>query len=102
MCHPRDDLCKGLGVAGYTKFVCGSIAADCGVSLDLFCIVPGISMLCVTGHVCHVCQLAAALVVVIVSPQLWFSFVTLRSSGLVIVVICYLSVMGTFILSIAK
>lgn len=27
---------RGLGVAGYTKFVCGSIAADCGVGLDCF------------------------------------------------------------------
>lgn len=36
---------RELEVAGYTKFVCGSIAADCGVGLDSFCIVPGISML---------------------------------------------------------
>jgi len=48
-----------FGVAGYTKFVCGSIAADCGVGLGFFLYGSGYlnvvrdgCVLCVPGPSC--------------------------------------------------
>jgi len=90
------------GVAGYTKFVridCGELGCEFGLFLyrpGYFNVVrDGSCVSCVPAPSCARSHSRSS------SPWLWSLFVTLRSFGLVIV-ICYLSVTSTFILSIAK
>lgn len=104
-CVPLVTVCvRELGVAGYTKFVridCGELRCEFGLLLyhpGYFNVVrDGSCVSCVPASSCARSHSRSS------SSRLWSlsMFVTFRSFGLVIV-ICYLSVTSTFILSIAK
>jgi len=90
MCHPHDDLCKGVGSCGVYQ-VCVRIdrgGLRCGFGLFLYR-VPGIPMLCLMG--CVLCVPGPSCVLNRSFPALGLAF---NSPALCSRYRCYLSIMG--------